>query len=347
MANPLNLQVTVDVPLAEGLAGEIRERPPRLCHVVGRKGRPVGKAVVDNDGRALLKLAVSGTVPPNLEISVSPLSVPVEIRRVKKETGIVSHWDQNEQGLFTAAVTVNLSSVFFSGVDWLHEPFTVRGVLVNRYLNPATSAVIETPIPLAKVKLYDVDIKKSSSGTGCMVCFPAVTVCRPATQVCVPQMACEPIQHQCVPEMACVPSIIGPGTCAPHVEGGCAPGVIFDPGEIVRRLEGCCGAVEAPAALGSSTMTTKSGVMSAYGSVKSAPFLPSDPGDPGHCPRTFLAVREASTGHRMRYEFLRGVRFRFHPRRLFRGGGGHHPHRGRRLGRVARSALRSAPVERR
>jgi hypothetical protein len=249
MAKLVTLQVTTSVSLPKGSTGQV-EGLWVYCGALGQEETILGKGQTDGSGRAVIKFQVPGEKPPALRITVSPLSRTVKLRRVVTEKKTIEDWKKGRTG-WEAAVAVPLTPGFLNSVSWLDELFTVEGVLVSRYSDPATESITETPIRHALVDLFDVDRVQHQKPP---LCIPDYV----GPSDCVPNKACTPWIGNCVPktvckpDLPCIPSM--PGICTPSKVGPCGPwveGEVFDPGiwekvevvesRAIQQQAGCCG----------------------------------------------------------------------------------------------------------
>ncbi len=248
MSKLLKLQVKVEVGLAEGLSVE-RKGLWVHCALAGTDGKSLGKAQVDKNGRATVKLQVPGEKPPALDVILSPLSGLTKLKRIRTEKITIMQWRAGNE-IFEAKASLSVTPIFAASVDWLEEGFIVEGVLISRYADPQTEATVETPIRHAKVKLFDVDKAQFKPPW----CIPDISVCNPVEQClpthCLPQFHCLPL-NSCSPDLVCPPIVqCMPTTnppCVPSLSPSCAPwftGKITDTGIFeyaASARPGCCG----------------------------------------------------------------------------------------------------------
>ncbi len=260
MSKLLALQVKVEVGLAEGLSLE-REGLWVHCALAGRDGKRLGKAQVDKNGRATVKLQVPGEKPPAIDVILSPLSGLTKLKRIRTEKITIKQWRAGNE-IFEAKASLIVTPIFAASVDWLEEGFIDEGALVSRYADPQTEAAVEAPIRHARVKLFDVDKVQFKPPW----CIPDISVPNPVEQClpthCLPQFHCLPL-NTCSPDLVCSPIVqCVPTTnppCVPSLAPSCGPwaeGRIKDPGifeyaasakiDAASVRPGCCGS-ETPA----------------------------------------------------------------------------------------------------
>jgi hypothetical protein len=236
---PKNLQLQVDIQLkvakevpSSSLAGHYVFASP-----ASSPGQVLGSARTDETGKGQLKLVFAGERPPALVLTLSPLPTRKAVQRVRNETLTIQQWKGDATKGYAAAAAFSPSREFLDGVDWLHERFTVEGVLVSQYTEAETGIVREYPISGARVGLYEVDKEQLRV---CKPATPCLPRCKPFDPYCIPDISCTPsvlcrpvLEPFCGPkfEEICTPSVIIKG-CGPwRFDGGCSPGRVTIPGD--------------------------------------------------------------------------------------------------------------------
>jgi hypothetical protein len=297
MAKTQNLQINIQLKPPKDVGLGCLKDHYVFAASSGKPDTVLGSVRTDEGGKAVLKLVVPGNVPPTLTLTLSPIPTLKSVRRVRTESVTVSGWKEKSGKGFEVSATFDPSTEFFRSVDWLHEQFTVEGVLVSQYTEPETGILREYPIQGARVGMYEVD-KNYFGPCAPFTCIPRCEprhLCVPDIQ-CTPTKICKPSVLNCEPvfEKICTPSVIIKG-CGPwRFDGECGPGMVIDPGGLGEVINPATTQVRLAAGLDAGCCGSESRAAEAYRSGPSfSPRLAISPTNPISClPADSICVPE-------------------------------------------------------
>ena len=237
---PKNIQMQIEIQLKAS-----KETPSSALsghHVfaspASSPGQVLGSVKTDEHGKGVLKLVAPGERPPTIILTLSPLPTPKPVQRVRNEVLTFTDWKGDTAKGLSGSAVFTPSGEFFRCVDWLHEQFTVEGLLVAHYVDVETGIGGEYPIRGAHVGLYEVDRNYGITCKPPEVCLPK---CKPLQAICKPNIVCGPnivckpvVQPICSPiyEKICTPSVVMTDCGPTRFDRTCGPGLTTIPGDI-------------------------------------------------------------------------------------------------------------------